>query len=102
MTATIDAAEAGAGVEELTRRVVAEQTPVVVARDGKPQVVIVTIEEYERLGGSHGEPVGWLSALARVHEQIRREGATPLDPPPEEVIRRGREERDARLLDRLR
>jgi prevent-host-death family protein len=102
MTTTIDASEAGAGVEELTLRVVAEQAPVVVERDGKPQVVILTIEEYERLGGGGWESTGWRSALARTHDMIRREGAAPLDPPPEEVIRQGREERDARLLDHLR
>lgn len=41
----------------------------------------------------------WKRLLREVYKQIRREGNVPLSPPPEEVIRQMREERDAHFPD---
>lgn len=51
MTARVDATEAGAGVEALTRQVAEQGTPVVVEQEGEPLVIVLSIAEYERLGG---------------------------------------------------
>ena len=102
MVRTVSATEARIHFGELLRRVVEEQTPVVVERGGKPQVVVLSIEEYDRLRRGNPEPHGWRAALARAHEQSRRGGGGRLNPQTEEVIRQMREERDAQLLDNLR
>jgi prevent-host-death family protein len=84
----------------LVRRVVEDGEPVVVERSGKPQVVVLPIEAYERLSASvpHSSN-GWRTlldeALAEIEAQL---GGTPL-PAAEETIEAMREERDAQLLD---
>lgn len=102
MSAIVDAIEAGAGVEELTRRVVTERTTVVIERGGEPQAVLLPFEDYRRLRDGRAQGAGWRELLKRTHEQILREGGGRLEPPPEQVIREMREERDAELLDNLR
>ncbi|MDP9365366.1 MAG: type II toxin-antitoxin system prevent-host-death family antitoxin [Chloroflexota bacterium] len=108
MTATVEAKEAGAGVEELTRRVVEERTPLVVAREGEPQVVVLPVAEYERLGGSlavdqaKSGRENWWELARQSRERIHRErGGRPM-PPIEDIIHDMREERDAQILANVR
>jgi hypothetical protein len=84
------------------RRVVEERTPVVVERGGRPQVVVLAVEEYERRCRCGREQRGWQELLAETHALIRAEGGGRLVPPTEEVIRQMREERDAQILGDLR
>ena len=91
------ATEARVHFGELMRQVVEKGQTVIVERDGMPQVVVLSVGEYERLRAA-AKPDDWEEALHRavaVAERIhaRRQGK-PL-PPPEEIIRAVREERDA-------
>jgi prevent-host-death family protein len=99
MTRPISATEVHLPFDDVMRPVVEDQTSIVVDRGGEPRVVVISAAEYERLRRGEPSPAGWRETLARAHDQIRREGAGPLSPPPEEVIRQMREERDARTID---
>ncbi len=44
----------------------------------------------------------WLKKVREVREQIRQELGGRILPPPEDIIREMRDERDAQLLDALR
>lgn len=87
---------------EVLRDVTERGTTVVVERGGTPQAVVISLEEYQRLRRGGDSRPRWEILLEEAHEQIRREGNLPLVPSPEEVIRRGREERDEQILDSLR
>ena len=97
----VTATEARVRFGELMRRVLEEQETVIVERAGKQQVVVLSVTEYRCLRGASGKE-RQLEALCRAVElgaQIsERRGGKPL-PPPEEVIRQMREERDEQLLD---
>ena len=84
---------------EVMRRVVEQGEQIIVERAGKPQVVILSMATYEQMKMAQ-QREGWRDALARaiqVGAKIRaRRGEQPLTP-PEEVIHRMREERDAQL-----
>ena len=100
MEKVMSATEARVHFGELMRRVVEYNESVIVERGGKPEVVILSITEYERL--RHLQSDDWHAQLDAVHALIRRErGDEPL-PPPEEIIRAMREERDEQLLNHLR
>jgi prevent-host-death family protein len=95
----VSATEARVHFGDLLRRVVERGERIIVARDGAPQVVILAVEEYERLRRPEGA-AAWEAALARAAEvgagiEGRRRGA-PL-PEIADVIRAGREERDDQL-----
>ena len=99
---TISATEARIRFGDLLRRVVEEQTPVVVERGGKPRVVVLSIEEYDRLRAGQSLQEDWRSQLTRTRELIRAEiGDTP-PLPVDDLIDEMREERDAGLLANLR
>ncbi len=102
MKRTVSATEARIHFGELMRGVVDTQEPVIVERGGKPQIVIVSIDHYERLRDRSGGKEPWQERLEETWAQIRREGRGRLDPRPEEVIRDMREERDAQVVDGLR
>ena len=93
----LGATEARVHFGELMRRVVARRETLIVERDGKPQVVILAVDDYERLCRAAGH-TAWEVALARATEvgariEARR-GEVAL-PPAAEMIRATREERDA-------
>jgi prevent-host-death family protein len=100
MENVISATEARIHFGELMRRVVERDESVIVERGGKPEVVIISIAEYERLRATG--PDNWLERVDKVRERIRQELGGRILPSPEEVIREMREERDAQLLDNLR
>ncbi|MCA1666315.1 MAG: type II toxin-antitoxin system Phd/YefM family antitoxin [Thermomicrobia bacterium] len=100
MKQAVSATEARIHFGELMRRVVERDEPVIVERGGKPEVVILSVAEYERLRAN--QPSDWRTRLDAVHALIRHErGDKPL-PPPEEIIRAMREERDEQLFGNLR
>ncbi len=93
---SVPAARARLG--DLMRRVL-ENDETILVDGGQAQVVMLSLAEYERLREGGPKAQDWRVMLAQTHDLIRREDAGRLAPPPEEVIRQGREERDERLLD---
>lgn len=71
----------------------AQQSPVVVERDGVPQVVVISKQYYDELQrGASLRP--WRELLQDAHQRIRQESSGRNLPPPEETLRQLREERD--------
>ena len=99
MGRVITATEARIHFGELMREVVENQQPVIVERGGKPQVVVLSINEYENLLAGQAQREDWRTLLAQVHERIRADLGDRKLPPPEDIIREMREERDAQLMD---
>lgn len=100
MRKTVSATEARVHFGELMQTVVDTREPIIVERGGKPKVAIISIEQYNELEafqGDTGATPHWRILQAQVREMIRRKGNVPLTPPPDEVIRQMREERDAQI-----
>lgn len=83
---------------ELMRRVVETQEPVIVERGGKPHVVVISVEEYERFVAAQEAREGWRELVRQAREQVRADLGEGDLPPPEEVLRAMREERDEQLI----
>ncbi len=100
MGRVISATEARIRFGELIRKVVEDQEPVIVERGGKPYVVVISFEEYNKLRAGKLQPA-WrdtLEEMVHLGAEIKaRRGEQPLIPPPEEIIHELREERDAGL-----
>jgi prevent-host-death family protein len=99
MERRISATEARVHFGELMRKVCEEGEAYIVERDGKPQVVVLSAADYERLNGS-SEQKDWraiLARIARLRGEILAEAGGELTPPPEEMLRQAREERDEQL-----
>ncbi len=99
MERVISATEARIRFGEVMRRAVEGREPIIVERSGKPYVVMLSVEGYNRLRkGQAGER--WQETLEQILQLSTRirdqRGGKPL-PPPEEMIREAREERDAQL-----
>ena len=101
MKKTVSATEARIHFGELIRSAVDQNETIVVARSGSPQVVIMPISEYDRLSNGRDQPEEWEVLLNRAHEIIRQRHGDQVMPDIAEVIRLGREERDAQLLSGL-
>jgi len=99
MGRVITATEARIHFGEVMREVVENQEPVVVERGGKPQIVLLSIDTYENLLAGQAEQEDWRTLLALAHERIRADLGERQLPPPEEIIREMREERDAQIMD---
>ncbi len=99
MRETISATEARVHFGSLLRRVVEEQTPVVVERKGEPQVVVVPIPLFDRLAGlaPDTEPDDWWTRAQTTRDQVALDLHGRKLPPADEIIREMREERDAEL-----
>ncbi len=97
MSQTVSATEARIHLGKLMRRVVESGRPIIVERGGKPYVVLLSVEAYERLvKGQQQED--WRRLVAQARDRVRADlGGRDLRP-PEEVLRQVREERDAQLL----
>lgn len=98
MLTRVGATEARIHFGALMRRAVEGGETILVERDGKPFVVLMSYDEYERLRAMGRRP-SWEETLGQIlrigAEAWVREGGPLL--PPEEVIRQGREERDRQL-----
>ena len=99
MERVISATEARVRFGELLRRVVHDREAIIVERDGKPQAVVLALEEYERLKASQPRS-DWRQTMDKaiaLADSIRTaRGGRPL-PEPAEVIRQTREERNEQL-----
>ncbi len=97
MQRAMSATEARVHFGELMRHVVEHQEPVVVEHGGKPHVVVISVEQYERLLAAQKEGEDWRELVRQAREQIQADLGERDLTPPEEVLREMREERDARL-----
>ena len=98
MTRTISASEASRQFDELVRDVADRGQTVVVERGGDPRVVLISEDEFRRMGGQVDEPEDWRVLIERSREAIAKDrGGKPL-PDVSEIIHEMREERDAQLL----
>jgi prevent-host-death family protein len=97
MGEVVSATEARVHFGELMRRAVQTGEPIIVERDGKPIVVVLHVDEYERLVKGQ-QQADWRDLVRRAHAQVQQDlGGQPL-PPPEQVLEHLREERDEQLL----
>ena len=89
---------------EVLRYVSQEQRPVIVAHSGKPQAVILSMEDYQEFQRLKAEQPKedvdvMLDRLRQLRAQIAdRRGGEPL-PDAAEIIHQMREERDAQLIE---
>ncbi len=79
------------------RYVVERQVPVVVERHGKPHVVLMSIDQYDRLVDGEDEQRDWRELVSRARAHVRSDLAQRTLVPPEEMLRAMREERDEGL-----
>lgn len=78
----VSATEARIHFGELMRTAVEQQQPIIVERAGRPHVVILSFEEYERLRAAQPDQPDWRILLRQAHEQIEAElGDRKLTPP---------------------
>jgi prevent-host-death family protein len=103
MERTVSATEARIHFGELMRKVVEHDETVIVERSGKPQVVVLSFDEYQRrLGGPRREPEpNWEERIRRTRALIDKELAGRDLPDIDEIFHEMREERDAELIDGL-
>jgi prevent-host-death family protein len=100
MKYTVSATDARIRFGEIMRR--AKKGPVIVERGGKPEVVVISKQEYDQLVSAAPGP-DWRKQLEETHALIRaRYGDREIEPTPEEIIRQGRDERDEQILNNLR
>ena len=99
MESIVTATEARVRFGDMIRRVVEEEEAIIVQRGGKPQLVMLSLAQYERL--KQGHTSDWQEALARTRAVAAkiwaRRGDVPLNPTPDAIIRQMREERDEQV-----
>lgn len=97
MHQVVSATEARVRFGELMRRAVETGVPIVVERDGKSQVVVLSVGEYQRL--LRGQQQGhWKEMVLRARAQVQDDLGGGTLPPPEQVLEQLRESRDEQLL----
>jgi prevent-host-death family protein len=82
--------------EEVIREVIEDDRVWIVAKEGQPEVVIMSFDEYDCLRFNDSD--GWGERLSQLHESIRASLGGRQLPPSEDVIREMREERDQQLI----
>jgi prevent-host-death family protein len=99
MKRVVTATEARIRFGELIRRVAENRESVIVERGGKPQAVVLSVSEYERLlKGQQQDQNEWKALVDSARDQIRAELGDRKLMPPEEVVTKMREERDEQLI----
>lgn len=82
---------------ELMRHVVEKKGTVIVEHGGKPHVVVISMERYERLLTAQQERQDWRELVRQARKQVRTELGDRELAPPEEILRETREKRDEQL-----
>lgn len=99
MEQVISATQARIHFGELIQKVASEQSPIIVERGGKAQVVIISVNQYEQLKRLREQQKDWRELVKQARAQIAAELGDRKLVPVEEIIEEMREERDAQLLD---
>jgi prevent-host-death family protein len=97
MERRISATDARIHFGELMRDVVERQQAVVVERSGEPHVVVLSVDEYQRLIAAQEEQEDWRELVSQVRAQVRADLEDRELTPSEEVLQEIREERDEQL-----
>lgn len=92
MELVVTATEARIRFGEMIRRVVDEQQAIIVERGGKPQIVMLSITQYERLKAVEQKQTPWQERVRQVRARIAAELGDRELPPAEEIIRQTKEE----------
>ncbi len=98
MERVVSATEARIRFGELMRQVVENHEAIIVERGGKSHVVVLSVEEYERLLKRQQQD-GWKELVHGARAQIEADLGGRTLPPPEEILDQAREGRDEQLLD---
>ena len=98
MARKMSATEARIRFGELMRYVVEKEEPVIVEHSGKPRVVVMSVDRYERLLAAQEDKKDWQDLVRRAREQVKADLGDRELTPPEDVLRADREERDERLV----
>ncbi len=91
---TVTATDARVHFGELLQRIVQNDEAVLVERSGKPVVVIMPVEQYDRMRTQEYEP-DWRDLLKDAQDHIRAALGDQTLIPADEIVRMGREEHDA-------
>jgi len=97
MPHTISATEARIHFGELLRRVVQQEDRVTIERSGKPQAVLLSIADFERLVNASRPTPDWQESFAHARALIQSELKDRNPPTPDDMVRQGREQRDEQL-----
>lgn len=99
MVESVSATEARTHLGELMRKAVEDKSAIVVERSGEPYVVILAVDEYERLLAAQEPKKDWRALVSAAHTLIRKDlNGRPL-PDPDDILREVREARDEQLLE---
>lgn len=102
MERVVTATEARVRFGEMMRHVVEDDEAIIVERDGRPQVVMISIDAYELHKAQKPKEPTWQTMLEKTHDLVAQELGNRKLPAVDEIIRQIREERDAHLQDLLR
>jgi prevent-host-death family protein len=97
MGRVVSATEARIRFGELMRRAVENHETIIVERGGKSHVVVISVEEYERLLKRQQEG-DWKELVHGARAQIQAELGDRTLPQPKEILDQIREGRDEQLL----
>ncbi len=98
MGRVVSATEARIRFGEVMREAVESGEPVIVERDGTPHVVLLSMAEYDRLLKAQRCQEDWRTLIDQARAQVQADLGGRELPPPEEILRQVREERDAQLM----
>jgi prevent-host-death family protein len=101
MTRRVSATQARVHFGEILRTVQEDGETIVVERAGHAAAVILPVAAYERMG-DEARSQNWRARIATLHGLWESELGRRRLPDAVEVIRKGREERDAQLAEILR
>lgn len=93
----VSATEARIRFGELMRRAVESHEPIIVERGGKSHVVVLSVDEYERLLTGQQKD-DWKDLVRQARDEILADLGGRELPPPEEILKQVREGRDEQLL----
>jgi prevent-host-death family protein len=99
MERTISATQARIHFGEIMKQ--AQIGPVIVERDGKAEVVVISKKTYDELIAATPQ-TDWRALLKEAQESIQAALGDRELPDAAEIIRQGREERDEQLLNAMR
>ena len=98
MERVVSATEARIHFGEMMRRVTEGQEEIIVERSGKPQMVMISIAEYDRLKSNGGAESTWQEKVETAWTLVQKDLQGRELPPADEIIRKMREERDEYLM----
>jgi len=98
MERVVSATEARIRFGELMRQAVENHETIIVERGGRSHVVVISVEEYERLLKQQ-QRGNWKELVQGARARIQAELGDRTLPRPEEILEQVREDRDERLLD---